>query len=260
MSRDTPYACPLRSDRGDARPEEQILQVILEESDLRIVFSARADHEFMRDSLVSYIAKLRGEITLWMTLYPEFRSSLLPLPLPDKAPALVTAMYAAAQAMHVGPFAAVAGAIAQAAAEHTHQLLINGGLPGDVIVENGGDVFIISEVERVAALLPDPENASELGILLKADDMPLGLCSSSGLIGHSLSFGHGNLATVRARNCALADAAATAYGNMLKNKKSVSLVLEQAERDQRKGIEGVFVQCEEQIGIWGNMELVPLSA
>lgn len=110
MSRDTPYACPLRSYRGAARPEEQILQVILEESDLRIVFSARADHEFMRDSLVSYIAKLRGEITLWMTLYPEFRSSLLPLPLPDKAPALVTAMYAAAQAMHVGPFAAVAGA------------------------------------------------------------------------------------------------------------------------------------------------------
>ena len=67
-----------------------------------------------------------------------------------------------------------------------------------------------------------------------------------------------DLATVCAQNAALADAAATAYGNMLKSGDSVPLVLHRAEQDQDRGIKGVFVQCAGRIGIWGGMELAAL--
>lgn len=256
-----PHSSPFRTYRREKAfcKNEQIIQVILEETDLRIVLAAQADTVTMRDELMARVASLRGELTLWITLHPEFRDSLLPLPIPVRAPALVRAMYAAAVRMNVGPFASVAGAVAQDVAEYAHGLLLKNSLPGDVIVENGGDVFLISETERVAALLPNPETQGHIGLRLAAADMPLALCSSSGLIGHSLSFGQGDLATVRAKNAALADAAATAYGNMLKSADSVPLVLRQAERDQDKGIEGVFVQCAGRIGIWGKMELAVLS-
>ncbi len=255
-----PYSSPLRTYRREKAPREneQILQIVREETDLRITFSARADRAAMRDRLMTRAGLLRGELTLWMTLHPEFRHSLLPLPIPDEAPPLIRAMLEAGTRMNVGPFAAVAGAIAQDMAEYAHALLLKNGMPGDVIVENGGDVFLISETERVAALLPDPENRSLVGLRLAASDMPLALCSSSGRIGHSLSFGQGDLATVCAQNAALADAAATAYGNMLKSGDSVPLVLHRAEQDQDRGIKGVFVQCAGRIGIWGGMKLAAL--
>lgn len=255
-----PHSSPLRTYRRERplRRDEQTIQVILEETDLHILLSAQADKAHMRDRLMERVTVLRGELTLWTELHPEFRASLLPLPVPTQAPALVRAMHIAAGHMNVGPFAAVAGAIAQDVAEYAHALLLEKNLPGDVIVENGGDVFLISETDRVAALLPDPEGRSLVGLRLAASDMPLALCSSSARIGHSLSFGQGDLATVRAGNAALADAAATAYGNMLKGADSVPLVLQQAERDQDRGIEGVFVQCAGRIGIWGSMELAAL--
>ena len=97
-----PYSSPLRTYRREKAPREneQILQIVREETDLRITFSARADRAAMRDRLITRAGLLRGELTLWMTLHPEFRHSLLPLPIPDEAPPLVRAMLEAGTRMN----------------------------------------------------------------------------------------------------------------------------------------------------------------
>ena len=86
-----PHSSPFRTYRREKAfcKNEQILQVILEETDLRIVLSAQADTVTMRDELMARVASLRGELTLWITLHLSlFRCGLLlwfapcmPLPL-----------------------------------------------------------------------------------------------------------------------------------------------------------------------------------
>ena len=51
--------------------------------------------------------------------------------------------------------------------------------------------------------------------------MPLAICSSSGTMGHSLSLGRCDLATVFARDASLADAAATLAGNLVSREEDL---------------------------------------
>lgn len=244
--------------------DEQKLQVVVEESDIWITLSARLPLDLARDTALKSILRLRGQISAWVQVCPEFQHSLVPLPLasapPAGAPAVVRAMDRASRMVGVGPFAAVAGAVAQGVAECLLELLRQKGLAPEIIVENGGDTYLYSQKERVVALLPVPDAAEQVGLRFGPEDFPLSLCASSAKIGHSLSFGCGDLALARARDAALADAAATAYGNMLKDAHSVELAVQKAAKDAAWGLEGLFVQCEGQIGIWGKLELTALRS
>ncbi len=260
----TPYRNPERRYRAAEtwRPDEQKFQVVVEETDLWITVPRRFDGQTARDTALAAIRRARGDIRLWSELCPPFRHSLSPLPagtLPDRAPALVRAMADAAARMGVGPFAAVAGAVAQEVAAELVAALTAADLPPEVMVENGGDTYLYSRRERVVALLTAPEGGDCIGLKLGPKDFPLSLCASSATIGHSLSFGRGDLAVVRAASGSLADAAATAYGNMLKNAHDVHRVLRQAERDAVHGVDGVYAQCDGAIGLWGRMELAALA-
>ncbi len=229
-----------------ARPGEVAFQVVLEESDLRIV----AEHDIATPVLATLRA-LRADIQGWMMLYPQFRTSLVPLPLPPQAPEIISRMYAAAQQAGVGPFAAVAGTIAQMVAQaHVHE-------SPNLLVENGGDIFMYSQKPRHVALLAQPEHIHEgacaIGLSFAPEDFPLALCTSSATIGHSLSLGQGELAAVRSQDGALADSVATALGNRLKNADSVESSLDFAKNIP--GVQGIFVQCDEKLGAWGQMVL-----
>ncbi len=245
--------------RDDVRPGEQKFQVVVEETDLWITVSAAFDAGAARDIAAKTALALRKDILFWCGRNPAFRHSLTPLPAPEHAPDIVRRMAQGAALMGVGPFAAVAGAIAERVANALAEALRRAALPPDVIVENGGDTYLHSTGPRVVALLPKPEEGESVGLLFRPEDFPLSLCSSSGRIGHSLSFGRGDLAMVRARDGALADAAATAYGNMLCDAQSVNKALKRAEKDAALGIEGVFFQCAGAIGIWGKLELAALA-
>ena len=166
-------------------------------------------------------------------------SSLLPVPLPDAGtpPEIVRRMTEAASVAGVGPFAAVAGTIAQMAAES-----LSDRSP-DLIVENGGDIYMYSRRDRVVGLLPDPESGVMIGLNVAASACPLALCASSATIGHSLSFGQGELVLVRSPDGALADALATAFCNRLQGPDDVKAVLELAKRHVRHGLTGIFAQC-----------------
>lgn len=223
-------------------------QVVIEESDLWI-----AAHQDLSAMAAAEVRRLRGQIQAWAELHPEFYPSLTPLPCPKQGPTIVTRMYQAAQAVGVGPMAAVAGAIAQAVAETLHRE------SPEVLVENGGDNYLISRTERVVGILDDPSTGIGLGLRLGPQDFPCALCASSARIGHSLSFGSADLVVVRAADAALADAAATALANRVHSPQHVDQVLALARNWTALGIQGVFVRCGEVLGAWGDLELVAVG-
>lgn len=232
---------------------EKSFQVILEESDLWI--SCRKDYYDTVDDLPGRITQklreARAAIKAWMRVQPEFGPSLVPVKVSANAPQIVQNMARGAERWNVGPMAAVAGAVAE---EITRAFMDESP---DFLVENGGDIFMASTKERTIALLPDPENGASIGIKLAAGLFPMSICSSSSTIGHSLSFGQGELVTVLARDASMADAAATHLCNNLKSPKDLEHIIKEAEEDP--DIIGLFAQCGSQLGLWGDIELVVIN-
>jgi ApbE superfamily uncharacterized protein (UPF0280 family) len=190
-----------------------------------------------RSSLKSYIAD-----------HPRFRASLKPLSVGAEAPEIVREMAGAAETAGVGPMAAVAGAIAEAVGR---QLL---RFSPEVIVENGGDIFLsIRSQRRVAIYAGDSPLSNELAVEINPEKTPLGVCTSSGTVGHSLSFGSADAVTVLSRSTALADAAATAIGNVIKTEKDIPAGLQIARRIPE--LEGVVIVKGEKMGVWGDVRL-----
>jgi uncharacterized protein len=229
------------------RDREVRFQAVIEETDLLVV----AEQDLTAEVL-DIVRTLRGQLKAHIGLNPEFLTSFVPVDVPAGAPEIVRLMDGAARPFGVGPMAAVAGTIAQLVADNLCRLSPN------ILVENGGDTFIHSTRERIVGLLPFPDQDMILGLKLSPKDFPCSLCSSSATIGHSISFGRGDLVVVRSRSGPLADAAATALANVLRGKKDLCRVLETAKRLKQKGIQGVFAQCGEDIGVWGGMELVEI--
>ncbi len=246
-------------ERCTAREGEKAFQLVLGESDIRVIasFSESAlaqgwTYEKLTIAMRKSLEELRADIASWARLYPTFRTSLAPLPEPEQSPEIIRRMHRGAAAAGVGPFAAVAGTVAHMLAEKYADIAPN------LIIENGGDVYMYSTKERHVALLAQPQEEEEaggnLGLRFGETDFPLALCASSATIGHSLSLGCGELAVVRAREGALADAVATALGNRLRSAQSVQQALDFAQNIV--GVEGIFVQCDDAMGVWGAMELV----
>jgi hypothetical protein len=231
-----------------AHDREHVFQVVVEQTDLCIICN-----QDVREPIFDHVHGLRGRIMAYAELHPAFLTSLVPLPLESNGPRIIAAMLEAAQVMQVGPMAAVAGAIAQDVADTF------GPQCGDILVENGGDIFIRSSIPRTIGLLPDPNNEMTLGLALKPEDFPCAVCASSASIGHSLSLGRGDLVVTRARSGALADAAATRLCNELRTRQDLRRVLALAEDFSTQGLLGVVAQCQGQIGIRGEMELVGLQ-
>lgn len=202
-------------------------------------------------------AQFRLQVERYIDVSPEFATSLTPLPDNNLAPPIIRAMLAAGMCAAVGPMAAVAGAIA----EFVCRGLIDEGY-NEVIVENGGDIYLQRSSDCTIAVFAGQSTLSNrVGLKLAADEMPAGICTSSGTVGHSLSLGVADSVTVLADSAVLADAAATRIGNEVGNYKEprngVNRALETAE--EITGIRGVLVICAELLGASGRVELVPLD-
>ena len=240
-------------ERCTLREGECGFQLVIAETDLRVTAVSPLPEGF-KAALAARVRALRGELEAWIVLHPGVRRSLLPVPLSESgAPEIVRRMTEAASVAGVGPFAAVAGAIAQMAAESLSVL------SPDLIIENGGDIYMYSRRDRVVGLLPDPESGVLLGLNVAASACPLALCASSATIGHSLSFGQGELVLVRSPDGALADALATAFCNRLQGPGDVRDVVALAKRYARHGLTGIFAQCGGAVGVWGDMELAAVG-
>lgn len=179
--------------------------------------------------------------------HKEFLSSLVPLDLLPGAPEIACQMACAARLAEVGPMAAVAGAIAEAAC----CAAVNRGA-AEAIVENGGDIFLYSAQEIVIGIYTGRNKLeNKLAFRITAAEMPLAVCSSSSRMGHSLSFGNCDLACVTARDGALADAAATFACNSVKKPDDMDEVLKLTMRIP--GVQGVLLVEGDKIGMAGKL-------
>lgn len=223
-------------------------QVTVKETDLYI----RAASNLERKALKAVI-KYRGQLERYIERHPAFQDSLEPLPSDGNAPFMVNTMLEAGWTAGVGPMAAVAGAIAACVGQ---ELL---DYSPEVIVENGGDIFMKSLEKRVVGIFAGESPLSgKLGLEIEAKDTPLGICTSSGTVGHSLSYGNADAVVVVARSAALADAAATAIGNRVTQAGDMPTVIEFA--GGISGLKGLVIIKDDAVGVWGDIKLCPTSA
>ncbi len=223
-------------------------RVAVRESDLFI--RAQAD---LSGPAAEKLKELRSDLDRHIGDNREFRTSLAPVMILEGSPEIVRDMAHAAARVGVGPMAAVAGAIAERVARHLARV------SKEVVVENGGDIFIISEEPMIVAIYAGASPLSmKLGVELPPAPQGLSICTSSGTVGHSLSFGKADAIVVVAKSGSLADAAATAFGNMVKTAEDIGSALDRAR--QQKGILGAVIIVGEKIGFFGDVvKLVELG-
>jgi len=199
------------------------------------------------DVVVAEIVRQRRILEEYITRQPDFKTTVEPIDLRTDAPEVARRMAWAARRAGVGPMAAVAGAMAQLAAEAA---LAAGA--EEAIVDNGGDIYLRAvEPVLVALGTGTAKLADRLAFSVQPEETPLSICSSSGKMGHSMSFGLCDLATIVAKDAALADAAATQAGNLVKTVHDVDAALERIMRIE--GVEGVLLVKDDRVGLAGHL-------
>jgi ApbE superfamily uncharacterized protein (UPF0280 family) len=218
-------------------------RVVDKETDLQISTTIDLSKEAAR-----IVKKYRRQLEEYISANPRLLSSLKPMQVEADAPPIVTEMARAAALTGVGPMAAVAGTVAEFVGR---ELKLKSA---DVIIENGGDIYIVSSKDRVVGIYAGVSTLSgRIGIKIKAVETPLGICTSSGTVGHSLSFGNADAAIAVSSSAALADAAATAIGNLIKGEESIPKGLAFASKID--GLKGAVIIKGDKMGVCGEMEI-----
>ncbi|MBU3912122.1 MAG: UPF0280 family protein [Candidatus Omnitrophica bacterium] len=218
-------------------------EVIVGETDLFV--SAEKDVCKAAEALAK---EYRSQIEAHIKKHPGFKTSLEPMKLNMDAPDIVKDMTFASKLAGVGPMASVAGAISEFIGKRLLQYT------GQVIIENGGDIFIKSAIERtVAVFAGDSPLSNRLFIKVKPGQTPLGICASSGSTGHSLSFGKADACVIISKSTSLADAVATAACNRVKKSEDIKAVLDFAL--SVKGVQGALIILGKDFGVSGDVTL-----
>jgi uncharacterized protein len=217
----------------------------LKESIVTIFASEEGHIDAARES----IREQRGYLENFIRKDPFFQITLEPYVLrEDDAPPIVKKMINCGAVFGIGPMAAVAGAIAGFAV----QAMTDEGATY-AVVDNGGDICILNDQPIVVGIYAGSSPIKDLAFQLPARQRPLGICTSSGTVGPSISFGFADAAAVISQDVALADAAATALGNAV---TAVGSLTECFQAIDRPGIDGALVIRGERMALW--KELPPL--
>ncbi len=213
--------------------------------------SLEASAERQTRKVVECVEQLTAELERYILRDPAFLTALLPHPAAPDAPLVARVMADAATLVGVGPMAAVAGAFA----ERVGCELMDES--GEVIVENGGDVFIrTSRVRKVAIFAGESELSGRLAIVVRPSAEPKGICTSSGTVGPSLSLGRADAAVAVAGSVPLADAAATALGDLVRDRRDIPRALDFAKGIP--GLAGAVIVKGGSLGAWGEVELAEI--
>ena len=221
-------------------------QVVVKETDL-LVHAEKKLEKKTRE----LVLQQRGYLEAFIGTHPDFAAALSAWSLNGPAPQIITDMTAAGQAARVGPMAAVAGAIAGQVGVGLLEIT------DQVIVENGGDVFIYTEMPVTAAIFAGKSPLSmQVGLRLGGAFDPVAVCTSSATVGHSLSLGQADAVCVVSDSCCLADAVATSTGNRIHCAEDIQAAIETAIRID--GVRGVVIIAGDKIGIGGDLQVVSL--
>lgn len=217
-------------------------QVRLKETFAAVIAEAR----FM-ELAEQAIAAARETIEAYIARQPGFRTALEPLAVEAEAPQIVRLMAAAAARAGVGPMAAVAGAIAQ----RTIEALVAAGAT-HAIMDNGGDIVLFIDRPVTVGIFTGPAKIKDIALRFMPRPEIFSVCTSSGTVGHSLSFGRADAAVVIAGNGYLADAVATALGNRVtsNDENEIGQAIQASLID---GVEGLLVVAGERLGLGGTL-------
>jgi uncharacterized protein len=219
------------------------ISVKISETDLFILADSNLSQQAFQSTL-----KYRAQIEEYIKIHPAFRSSLFPVDADSFAPAIIQDMIRAAKTAGVGPMASVAGAIA----EYVGRDLLR--YSRDVIVENGGDIYLnISEDVTIGLFAGTSPLSGRIALNVHSNESPVGICTSSGTVGHSLSFGSADAVCIKSKSTVLADAAATAVGNVIKGRKDMKKGLKTAMSIE--GVLGVLIVTGDTMAAQGSMEI-----
>ena len=193
----------------------------------------------------------RGHLEAYIAQNPVFLTTLSPWALHGPAAPVVRLMAEAGRIAGVGPMAAVAGAVAELVGEGLAPL------SREVIVENGGDVYARTAGPFTAAVHAGKSPLSgRVGVRVDGEGGALGICTSSATVGPSMSFGRADAALIVARSAALADAAASALGNRVKDAASLAPALEFVR--SISGVLAALAIIGDKMAAWGEIEIVPI--
>ncbi len=205
----------------------------------------------LREQAEQSVKKYRKQVEEYIRLQPVFLNSLKPVEALPGAPGIIQQMIRASQVCGVGPMASIAGAVSLFVAKDLRPY------SRELVIENGGDLYLEGNKERVVSVFAgESDLTGKIGLRIKPEFLPLSICTSSGTVGHSLSFGRADAVVVLSKDACLADAAATAIGNIVKCRADIEKVLNQASSIPE--ISGILVITGEDMGVWGNVELVRL--
>ncbi len=194
------------------------------------------------------IFEARRDLQSFIASDPFFQLTFEPYRAPNDAPAIVKEMCRAATVAGVGPMAAVAGAIAQ----HAVRAMREKGAR-HAILDNGGDIALLTEEETAVGIYAGQSAFLGLAYLVPATHGIYGICTSSGTVGPSISLGKADAATVFAADVALADACATALGNLVVDEDEETLG-EAVERiGSLPGVDGCVVMIGEHMAMRGKV-------
>ncbi len=241
-----------RSYRQRHRQEDLVhFQLAVGETDLDIGVRKERYSDQLVEWVEETIRNCRRPLEDYILRDPDFAKALTPYTVSPYAPLIVKTMAEAGRLAGVGPMAAVAGVISELVGKSIAKR------SRDVIVENGGDIFLrTSRIRKVGVFAGDSPLSNRVAIEIRPEQTPLGICTSSGKVGHSLSFGKADAVVVISPSVPLADAVATATGNLVKTINDLEKALEFASGIE--GVTGVLVIKDDRLAVWGSVKLIPM--
>ena len=226
-------------------------RLTVKETDLDIGVPRSRMSKTLEKGVQQAVVTVRSQLEQYILADREFLNSLEPHHTAPGAPEIVRVMAAAGKAAGTGPMAAVAGAVAQYAGEYLARRT------REVIVENGGDVYICSKkTRRIGIFAGSSPFSNQLALEVEPHRTPLGICTSSGTVGHSLSLGRADAVVIMSPAAALADAVATAAGNLVNDEGDLQKAVDFALGI--KSVTGALVIMQDKLAAAGNIKLSPV--
>ncbi|MBR6371378.1 MAG: UPF0280 family protein [Bacteroidaceae bacterium] len=220
------------------------------ESDLWIGVDNGSYHASMEQEAYTALVELRRSMDAYLISDHLYKSALIPYDAGVEAPSILKYMSKVSHKTGIGPMSAVAGAVALYVAEFIKERF---GV-GEVIVENGGDIYAdVREDMDIAVFAGESPLSERVGLHIPASAFPLGICTSSGTVGPSLSLGRADAVMIVCRDVLLADSYATAMANRIRTAADLQPVIDSIRTVP--DILGALAVKDDRMAVCGQFEL-----
>jgi len=220
------------------------------ESDLWIGVDKGSYSVSMEADIYGMMVELRRCMDAYLLMDPQYKAALVPYDAGPDAPDILKEMSRVSHKTGIGPMSAVAGAVAKAVADYIKSKYS----VKEVIVENGGDIYAEAQNDMDIAVFAGQSPLSErVGLHIPATAFPLGICTSSGTIGPSLSLGRADAVMILCHDVLLADSYATAMANCIQTVNDLQPVIDRITNTP--AILGALAVKDDRMAVCGRFEL-----